>query len=65
MDQKEEVLIRPRTSCVFAKGFGVACDEYIRPDGSKRFECCSACGWNPSVADARVKKFRRKKGMAV
>lgn len=64
MDQKEEVLIRPKTNCVFVKG-GVSCDEYLKPDGSKQFECCSVCGWNPSVADERVRNLRIKKGMAV
>ena len=53
--------VEPKTSCLFRSIYktGVACDDYIRKDGSRTTLCCKACGWNPVVAEKRKEELRK------
>ena len=59
MNEEQEIIVRPKTNCLFMKLTAVACDDYITKDG-KNFTCCKKCGWNPEVADRRLAKIRRR-----
>lgn len=63
MEKSESKIIK--TNCVFVKGRVVACEDYILANGKKSFACCRSCGWNPKVAQRRIKEIREERGMVV